>query len=185
MAFSKELKVRVRRRAAFTCCRCHEIGVEIHHIISQAEGGADSEDNAAPLCPNCHTWFGANREKRNEIRQMRDWWYEVCETKFGTKEDETARKLDELLREVRRQSASEEERQKATEEIDRTLKELVNTVGFSKSDSAAEVASKVEKVVTATRLGEGVHANVRCNRCGTVVGLLVGSNACPTCGAAI
>src|SRR5437016_1760860 len=41
----------------------------------QAQGGSDDIDNAAPLCQNCHARFGANPEKRTEIRLMRDWWY--------------------------------------------------------------------------------------------------------------
>jgi len=183
--FNEDLKIRVRRRAAFECCRCHEIGPEVHHIVPQAQGGPDTEDNAAPLCPNCHTWFGANPEKRKEIRQMRDWWYEVCEAKYAGGEDQTVKKLDELVREVRRQGANAEERQKAITEIEVTIKELVDGVRLSKDDSPAEVASKVDKVVTATRLGEGVYANVQCRQCGSVVGLLVGSDACPTCGAPI
>src|SRR5262245_33993057 len=77
MPFSESLKVQVKKMAAFRCCRCHDIGVDIHHIIPQAHGGTDDIDNAAPLCQNCHDRFGANPEKRKEIRQMRDWWYEV------------------------------------------------------------------------------------------------------------
>ena len=185
MPFSEDLKLRIRKRAAFRCCRCHEIGVEVHHIVPQSQEGHDTEGNAAPLCPNCHTWFGANAEKRKEIRQMRDWWYGVCEAKYAGRVDETEKKLDQLIREISRQGGNEAERQKTMKEIDRTLKELVDKVRLGKSDSPAEVASKVEKVVTATRLGQGVHANVQCRQCGTAIGMLIGSNACPNCGAPI
>jgi HNH endonuclease len=68
MPFSEGLKLQVRKMAAFRCCRCHEIGVDIHHIIPQAQGGTDDIDNAAPLCQNCHNRFGANAEKRKQIR---------------------------------------------------------------------------------------------------------------------
>jgi len=77
MPFSEALKLQVKRMAAFQCCRCREIGVDIHHIIPQAQGGTDEIDNAAPLCQNCHSKFGANPEKRKEIRQMRDYLYDV------------------------------------------------------------------------------------------------------------
>ena len=66
---------------------CQERGVEIHHIVPQASGGKDTEDNAAPLCPNCHSKYGANPEKRKIIREMRDSWYERCsQSSFTTPE---------------------------------------------------------------------------------------------------
>ena len=75
MAFSQKIISEVIEKAAFKCCRCQSIGIEAHHIISQEDKGPDTFENAAPLCPNCHTWFGANRTKQKEITQMRDWWY--------------------------------------------------------------------------------------------------------------
>jgi hypothetical protein len=58
--------------------------VEIHHILPQAEGGDDTEDNAAPLCPSCHETYGANPVKRRFIREARDLWYEICATRYRT-----------------------------------------------------------------------------------------------------
>src|SRR5260221_11617732 len=75
MAFSLQITNRVKEKAAFRCCRCQSIGIEVHHIIPQKHQGPDIFENAAPLCPNCHTWFGDNPQKRKEITQMRDWWY--------------------------------------------------------------------------------------------------------------
>src|SRR3989344_3198726 len=97
MAFSENLKLTVRKMAAFRCCRCHEIGVDIHHIIPQAEGGPDDIDNAAALCQNCHDRFGANPEKRKEIRQMRDWWYEVAKEKYGDRDAEKLAEINEIV----------------------------------------------------------------------------------------
>ena len=185
MPFSEALKLRVKRRAAFQCCRCREFGVEVHHIVPGEDGGPDTEKNAAPLCPNCHTWFGDNPKKRKEIRQTRDWWYEMVEAKYGGREDSSAKKLDELLAEFRSQSANEAERQKVLSEIDRTLKLMVKASRLHENDSPGEVAAKVDRVITATRLGDKVHANVHCKNCGTVIGLLIGSNTCPNCGAPI
>ena len=79
MAFSEQLKSKIRRRTNFRCCMCHKLDVQIHHIIPQAERGEDTEDNAAPLCPSCHDTYGANPQKRKLIREMRDDWYEKCE----------------------------------------------------------------------------------------------------------
>ena len=81
MPFSEALKREVRERAFFHCCLCQKISLslEIHHIIPEAEKGPDTEDNAAPLCPNCHENFGDNPKKRSRIREMRDIWYKICE----------------------------------------------------------------------------------------------------------
>lgn len=85
MAFSSKITKDVKEKAAFKCCRCQSIGVEVHHIISQKNGGPDTMDNAAPLCPNCHTSFGDNPIKHKEITMMRDWWYKVVENLYPTK----------------------------------------------------------------------------------------------------
>ncbi len=84
MSFDEALKADVRRRAHFTCCLCHEIGVEIHHIVPRAEGGPDDVENAAPLCPTCHERYGANPVKRKFIREARDFWYEVCAERYAS-----------------------------------------------------------------------------------------------------
>lgn len=82
MAFAEKLKLAVKRLAHFRCCLCHNLGVEIHHIIPQSESGSDEEDNAAPLCPSCHETYGANPEKRKFIKEARDFWYEICENRY-------------------------------------------------------------------------------------------------------
>lgn len=51
--------------------------VEVHHIVPQAAGGSDTLDNAAPLCAGCHDVFGGNPEKRKQIREARDLWWEI------------------------------------------------------------------------------------------------------------
>ena len=87
MGFSESLKVRIRKRADFRCCWCRRrpdsYTLDVHHIISEAEGGLDNEDNAAPLCPNCHRILGANPEMRKQIRERRDHWYEICEKRYA------------------------------------------------------------------------------------------------------
>ena len=87
MAFREALKLKIKRKAHFTCCLCKAIGIEVHHIISQDEGGSDSEDNAAPLCPSCHETYGANPQKRKFIRESRDFWYEICEKRYASDSD--------------------------------------------------------------------------------------------------
>lgn len=83
MAFSETIKKQVRRNSHFACCLCKSIGVEIHHIVPQEEGGQDTADNAAPLCPSCHEMYGANPTKRKFIIEARDHWFEICATRYS------------------------------------------------------------------------------------------------------
>ena len=83
MGFPESLKVEIRKRANFRCCWCRRPSdsytVEIHHIIPKSEGEDNTFDNAAPLCPNCHDTYGGNPQKRKQIRERRDDWYEKCD----------------------------------------------------------------------------------------------------------
>ena len=45
MSFSEKVKKEVNEKAAFQCCRCRVIGVQIHHIIPTKDGGSDDIDN--------------------------------------------------------------------------------------------------------------------------------------------
>lgn len=77
MSFSENTKLEAKRRSAFRCCICQHIFVEVHHIIPQEEGGPDTLDNAAPLCGRCHDLFGDNPKKRKQLREMRDYWWDL------------------------------------------------------------------------------------------------------------
>ena len=59
------------------------MGLEVHHIVPEEQGGPNSEENAAPLCPSCHRSYGGNPDHRTRIRDMRDAWYETCEGLFA------------------------------------------------------------------------------------------------------
>ena len=88
MAFPEALRVTIRKRAHLRCCLCKSIGVDIHHIVPQSEGGLDVDENAAPLCPSCHETYGANPQKRKFIREARDLWYEICAAQFSINNDQ-------------------------------------------------------------------------------------------------
>lgn len=79
MAFAESIKADIRLKSHMRCCVCQAIGIEIHHIVPQAEGGLDTEENAAPLCPNCHDTYGANPVKRKFIRECKSNWIKQCE----------------------------------------------------------------------------------------------------------
>jgi len=96
MAFSEKLKAQVRKLSHHSCCLCKRLEVEIHHIVPQEEGGPDTFDNAAPLCPSCHETYGANPVKRKFITEARDNWYDICAKRYRSDAD----RIDELLRDV-------------------------------------------------------------------------------------
>ncbi|WP_425615751.1 HNH endonuclease [Anatilimnocola sp. NA78] len=77
MPFSEKIKLEAKRRSGFRCCVCHHCFVEVHHITPQAENGSNRLENAAPLCARCHDLYGGNPEKRTQIRQMRDLWWDI------------------------------------------------------------------------------------------------------------
>ena len=80
MAFSEKVKLEARRKSNFRCCICEKLfSGEVHHIIPESEGGPDKLDNAVLLCPNCHDSYGGNPEKRKQMKQKRDHWWELME----------------------------------------------------------------------------------------------------------
>ncbi len=81
MPFPESLKREVRVRAHFRCCKCEQGPIEVHHIVLESQGGPDTIENAAPLCPSCHSWFGDNPVLRKTVTEMRDAWYERCRAK--------------------------------------------------------------------------------------------------------
>jgi hypothetical protein len=123
MAFPESIKLSVKQRAHFACCLCHDVGVEVHHIIPQSEGGADTEDNAAPLCPSCHEIYGANPQKRKFIRQARDFWYETCERRYQPDADLLRDIADRISR-----TALQEDLIQAVNEIQRGIESVQEQV---------------------------------------------------------
>lgn len=103
MGFSEKIKTEVKKKADFRCCRCHDIGIDVHHIKPKKGHGSDDVSNAAPLCQNCHNQFGSNPIKRTEITKMRDAWYEKVEKMYSgqvSHDPESHRKIDEKLNKI-------------------------------------------------------------------------------------
>jgi hypothetical protein len=97
MPFSDTLKEKVKKRAHYKCClNPLHWATDVHHIKPEAEGGPNTEDNAAPLCGYCHKRYGGNPDLRKFIRQMRDHWYEQCETP-STMDPELIREMHERV----------------------------------------------------------------------------------------
>jgi hypothetical protein len=97
MAFTDSIKGEVRRKAGYTCCICQRpnLSLEVHHIIPQKDGGPDTIDNAAPVCPTCHSDYGNNFEKAARIREMRDWLYEQVKIRYSKQESDLILKMSQ------------------------------------------------------------------------------------------
>ncbi|HLG28780.1 MAG TPA: hypothetical protein VI387_01100 [Candidatus Brocadiales bacterium] len=172
MPFSEKIKLEVKQKAAFTCCRCH-------NIFPESEGGTDYIDNAAPLCQNCHDRFGANPEKCKEIKQMRDWWYEVVKEKYGD-EQERFKEINELFLQIQAGHTGKLQHLKSL--LETGFATLLEEIKRSKiNQSPNEIQRRASEFVSAARLADRVRTNVWCKKCGTRIGLLIGSNQCPNC----
>src|SRR5258706_10434908 len=69
------------------CCLCKrpcDVLIELHHIVPKAKGGDDTEDNAIPLCFDCHARVGhydatqpkGTRYRPEELKRRRDQIYD-------------------------------------------------------------------------------------------------------------
>ncbi len=167
MAFSPALKLKVRRRAHFECCICFKIDVEVHHIIPEAQGGPDIEDNAAPLCAYCHSLYGNNPDKRNFIRQRRDWWYEVCEQKYPA----TPQSLDSLQH-LAENTVTKKDLNAAVAALEVMIQNIktaqpTDAIGFRNLAVAANTASSMisSTINSPPGMMSGYHASRACAKC--------------------
>jgi hypothetical protein len=86
MPFSPEVKTRMFTRCARFCCLCSKqcgTNIEAAHVVSEAAGGSNEEDNGIPVCLDCHQEIGAyddqhprgNKFRPEELRARRDRVY--------------------------------------------------------------------------------------------------------------
>jgi len=89
MPFPRDIREEVLVRSHRRCCVCHEFGgrsVNVHHIIQEADGGANTLDNAICLCLRCHAEAGhfnsrhplGTKYSPEELKAHRDQWWEHC-----------------------------------------------------------------------------------------------------------
>jgi hypothetical protein len=91
VAFSPDVKARMFVRCMRHCCLCRKqcgTNIEAAHIIDEAAGGANDDENGIPLCFDCHQEIGAYRDSHpkgnkftpDELRSRRDEVYELVRT---------------------------------------------------------------------------------------------------------
>ena len=87
MAFPRECRDQALFLSARRCCVCRRyrgVGVQVHHIVPQSNGGSNTLDNAIVLCLDCHMAAGhynpqhpiGSKFSPEELRAHRDGWYE-------------------------------------------------------------------------------------------------------------
>ena len=89
MSFPKSVREDALVKSHRRCCICHEFAgrsEDVHHIVQEADGGANTIDNAIALCPKCHGEAGhynprhplGTKYSPQELRRHRDQWWELC-----------------------------------------------------------------------------------------------------------
>jgi len=105
--FPDSVKREARRLAAFKCCLCRdEIGDHVHHIVPKEEGGQGVIENAMLLCVRCHDRFGHRKDRRSQLEDARDTWYEIVRAKYSASDvdrfEEVAKKtVDQISAEIK------------------------------------------------------------------------------------
>lgn len=90
MPFSPEVREEALVRSRRFCCVCHlhaGRNAVVHHIEQEANGGANTLENAIALCPKCHAEAGhynprhplGTKYSPSELRRHRDDWWAYCE----------------------------------------------------------------------------------------------------------
>lgn len=91
MPFPQDVRARVFVRSARVCCLCFKLcgtNIQAAHIVAEADGGSNDEDNAIPLCLDCHQEVGAydprhpigNKFTVVELKARRDQLYDLVES---------------------------------------------------------------------------------------------------------
>ena len=183
MPFTERVKKEVKMKAAFRCCRCQHIGVDVHHIIPESEGGPNDISNAAPLCPSCHDKFGDNPLKRKEITQMRDWWYKTCERMYS---NQTFKDSSEDISQINEKLSDILQGQSDISDLKPMLKDLTNkSIDDITLGTATSVVSDFVNASTTPSKSffeENDDETVRCPNCGYTFRRVRGYNFCPKCG---
>lgn len=171
MPFTEEIKLAIKRRAHFSCCLCEAIGIKIHHIIPQADGGADTEENGAPLCPSCHEIYRANPTNRKLIEESRNFWYEICENRYKSDPNLLA-SLDAQIKNVATKA-----------DLDAgaaTMKIMIEKIA---NDGSRSIPQRQASLSQAAGIFGGVSTNKHCTKCNGYFGMIVGDHGkCPTFG---
>lgn len=111
MSFSANVKEDALVACGRHCCICHRFcgtKIEVHHVKLESEGGANTFENAIPLCFDCHAdmrSYDAKHPKGTkyseaELKRHRDNWYKKVQGAFGLARPEEAAATDRRVYEI-------------------------------------------------------------------------------------
>lgn len=111
MSFPNNVKIDALVACGRHCSICHRFcgtKIEIHHIKLATEGGADTLENAIPLCFDCHSDMRSYDSKHpkgtkyteNELKRHRDNWFKKVEGLSGLARPEEAAATDNMVYEA-------------------------------------------------------------------------------------
>jgi HNH endonuclease len=98
MPFDVSVKTAMFTHCNRHCCLCRKqcgLNIEAAHIVDEAVGGSNDEDNGIPLCFDCHQEIGSYNDKHprgnkfrpEELRARRDQVYKlVAEGAFASRD---------------------------------------------------------------------------------------------------
>jgi hypothetical protein len=192
--FTPSVIKEARRRAAFKCAYCHSRGGdEVHHITPKADGGTNDLDNAVFLCAQCHTDLGSRAEKRKQITEARDWWYEKVEVMYSRRALDDLETLESMVDSIATKQDVKAQFVLMQEWLHNHLSNFVSSVeqGSSSPREVMNVASTmVSSIVAHSGPAYSFYqpgAGVRLCECGTAIAgasplYSAGPITCPTCG---
>jgi hypothetical protein len=87
MPFSSDLREKLLLWCDRRCCLCKrpcDVFIEVHHIEAESDGGSNEEDNAVPLCFDCHAKVShydhtqpmGTKFKKEELKKRREQVYD-------------------------------------------------------------------------------------------------------------
>ena len=108
MAFSSKVQEDALVSCTRHCCICHKfcgLKIELHHIVHQSEGGADTFENCIPLCFDCHGDMRSYDHKHpkghkystKELTRHRNSWYSKVQGSPSPIYDKATMELDKRV----------------------------------------------------------------------------------------
>ena len=171
MPFSESIKLKVKERAHYKCCLCRKHWVShVHHIKPESKGGPNTEENAAPLCANCHDLYGGNPDKRKFIRENRDFWYSLCEKSSPP----DIKMIDEIHEHLHKEVVTKAD-------LDNALKPIYNIISQNLSPSEKlQQISDVSAAISTAAVSDAIALPVlrKCPQCGAFLDF---ANKCSSC----
>jgi len=137
MAVSGAVRNRLLVESGHRCTVCSEKAYELHHIVEQAQGGDDSEENLIVLCPNCHQQR-VHRNKEFTPVQLRAYKANLKERK------EFERRLAQNLEQIRL-LLEQEGPQAAETALRKEMSDAASVVDPERSPNAYEEVSKTAR----------------------------------------